>query len=69
MAMGNVKLMHKCFLKHLRMGTARMKKAKETEERWQIRLNMERSKVGTQEKSPTGLTIARAYRPHRVYSP
>ena len=31
-AIGNVELMHECFLKHLRMGTARMKQDKKLEE-------------------------------------
>ena len=32
MAIGNVEFMYECFPKHSRLGTARMKKAKETEE-------------------------------------
>ena len=43
--------MHECFLKHSRMGTARMNNPKESEEEGkQIRVNMERSKVGKKKK-------------------
>ena len=56
MAIGNVELMQKCFSKHLRMGTARMKKDKETEEGKKRGESMEKSKAGTKEKrSPDGL--------------
>ena len=42
-----MKLMHECFLKHLRMGTARMKEDKDTEEDGKKRReNMEISKAG-----------------------
>ena len=45
MTVENVELMHECFPKHLRMGTARMKEDKDTEEeghkrtvnKWNIR--------------------------------
>ena len=49
--------MHVCFKKHSRMGTARMKWDKETDEEGKKRgLSMERSKAGTKEKrSPDGL--------------
>ena len=54
MVIGNVELMHECFPKHLRMGTARMKYDKE----FMRDLIMERSKVGTKEKrSPDGLSL------------
>ena len=33
MAIGNGELVHECFPKHSRMGTARIKLAKETDER------------------------------------
>ena len=47
MAIENGKLMHESFPKHLRMGTARMKEHKETEqENKQKGVKME-SKVGT----------------------
>ena len=44
MAIGNWEFMHECFPKHSRMGTARMKKDKETDEEGKKRgVNMERS--------------------------
>ena len=44
MVIGNVELMHECFLKHSRMGTARMKEDEETDEEGEKRgLSMERS--------------------------
>ena len=44
MAIGHVELMHACFLKHTRMGTARMKQDIETEEESEKRaVNMESS--------------------------
>ena len=51
MAIGNGELMQECFPKHLRMGTARMKKDNK-----QGGVRMERSKVSTKEKrSPDGI--------------
>ena len=48
MAIENEELVHECFPKHLRTGTARMKGDNDTEEEGkQKRVNMERSKVGT----------------------
>ena len=50
MAIGNVELMQECFLKHSRMGTARMKYDKETEAEGKKRgVSIERSKAGTKE--------------------
>ena len=44
MAIGNWEFMHECFPKHSRMGTARMKKDKETDEEGKKRgVNTERS--------------------------
>ena len=45
MTIGNEELMHECFPKHLRMGTARMKdREREKDKRC---VSMERSKAGT----------------------
>ena len=53
MAIEYWELMHECFPKYLRMGTARMKEDKETEEEdKQKGVAMERNKVGTNWKSP-----------------
>ena len=49
MAVENAELMHEFFLKHLRMGTARMKEDKETEEGKQKRVIMERSSYSKNE--------------------
>ena len=47
MAIGNGELMHECFPKHLRMGTARTKQDKETDEGGKKRgVSMEKSKAG-----------------------
>ena len=44
MAIGNWELMHECFLKHSRMGTARMELDKEAKEEGKKRaVSMERS--------------------------
>ena len=54
MAIGNGELMHECFPKHLRMGTARIKQDKETDEDGKKRgVRMERGKADTK-KSPDG---------------
>ena len=51
MAIGNGELMHECFPKHLRMGTANMKYDKETDEGGKKRgVSMEKSKAGTNKK-------------------
>ena len=51
MAIGNEELMHECFPKHTRVGTARMKKDKETDEEGEKRdVSMERSKASRKEK-------------------
>ena len=49
--------MHECFPKHSRMGTARTKHDKETDEGGKKRgVNMEKSKAGTKKKCPDGLS-------------
>ena len=51
MAIGNGELMHEYFPKHLRMGTARMKYNKETDEGGKKSgVSMEKSKAGTEKK-------------------
>ena len=57
MAVGNEELMNERFPKHSRIGTAKMKYDKETEEEGKRRgVSMERSKAGSKEKrSPEGL--------------
>ena len=58
MAIGNGELMHECFRKHSRMGTARMKEDKETDKDGQkIGASMERSKTGMTERSSDGLSL------------
>ena len=58
MDIGNGELMHECFPKHLRMGTARMKKDKETDEEGKKRgVSMEKSKAGTKKDVPTAYHI------------
>ena len=53
MAIRNGELMHECFPKHLRMGTARLKLDNETkEEGKKRRINVERSTADTKERSP-----------------
>ena len=57
MAIGNGELMHECFPKHSRMGTARMIYANETDEDGQKRgVSMEKSTAGTNKISPDGLS-------------
>ena len=57
LAIGN-ELMHQCFPKHSRMGTARMKYDKETDGDGQNRgVSMERSKAGTKKRRPDGLSL------------
>ena len=49
MAIEKAQLTHECFPKHSLMGTAGMKKDKETEEEGkQKRMKMKKSKVGTE---------------------
>ena len=56
MAIGKVELMHECFPKNSRMGTARMKQYKETDQECKNGVSMERSKADMKEKrSPDGL--------------
>ena len=56
MAILNGELVHECFPKHSRMGTARTND-KETDEDGKKRgLSMERSKAGTNKRSPDGLS-------------
>ena len=57
MAIGNVVLIHGCLPKHSRMGTARIKLDKGTEEEDKMTgVSMERSTASTKEKrSPDGL--------------
>ena len=55
MAIGNEELMHECFPKHFRMGSARMKYGTEREEGKTRCVSMERSKAGTKRLSPKGL--------------
>ena len=51
MAIGNEELMHECFPKHSRMGAARMKYDKVTEEEGKKKeVSMERSKSGHERK-------------------
>ena len=57
MAIENGELMHECFPKHLRMGTARTKRDKETDEDGKKRgVSMEKAKRGTNKRSPVGLS-------------
>ena len=52
MAIGNGELMHECFPKHPRMGTARLKLDNETKEDGKKRrINVERSTADTKELS------------------
>ena len=56
MAIGHGELMRQCFPEHSRMGTARTKQDKETDEDGKKRgVSMERSKEGTNKRSPEGL--------------
>ena len=50
---GNGELMHECYPKHSRMGTARMKS--DTDEGKKRGVNLEKSKAGTTERSTDGL--------------
>ena len=57
MAIGNGELMHKCFPKHSRMETARIKEDNETDEDCKKRgVSMEKSIVGTKERNPDSLS-------------
>ena len=56
MAIGNGELMHECFPKHSRMGTARLKYVKETDKDIKKRgMRMERSEAGMKKQSPDSL--------------
>ena len=56
MAIGHGEL-HECFPKHSRMGTARTKQDKETDEEGKKRgVSMEKSKAGTNKENPDGLS-------------
>ena len=55
--------MQECSSEHLRMGTARRKQDNDTEEERRRRVNMERSTAARKQRSPDGLTIARADSP------
>ena len=58
MALGNRELMQECFPKHSLMGNERMKYDKETDEEGKKRdVSMEKSKAGTKERSPDGVTL------------
>ena len=58
MAIGNWELIHECFPKHSRMGTARMKYDKETDKDDKKRgVSVERSKAGKKKKIPTAYHI------------
>ena len=51
MAIENMELMHECSPKHLRMGTARLKEEKESEEEGKKRMNVERTTADTKIRS------------------
>ena len=51
MTIGNEELMHECFPKHLRMGTARMKLDRKIEEDKRC-VSMERSNTGKKKEVP-----------------
>ena len=58
MAIGKGELMHVCFPKHLRMGTARMKQDKETDEGGKEKgVSMEKGTAGTKKYVPTAYHI------------
>ena len=56
MAIENGELIQECFPKHSRMGTARKKRDKETEEGKKRGVSMERSKAGTKKEVPMAIT-------------
>ena len=57
MAIGNEELVHECFPKHSRMGTARLKYDNGTDEDDKKGgVSMEKSKAGAKERSPYGLS-------------
>ena len=57
-AIGHGELMHECFPKHLRMGTARMKSDKKTDEGGKKKgVNIEKRKAGTKRDVPTASHI------------
>ena len=62
MAIGHGELMHECFPKHSRMGTARTKQDKHTDEEGKKRgVSMERSKAGTKKRSRRPITSQSKY--------
>ena len=63
MATGNDERMNECFPELLRMGTARMKHDKDTEEEGNKRRVYVESTAGMKKRIADGLTAARAYRP------
>ena len=58
MTIGKEEPMHKCFPKHLCMGTARMKYDREREENKKRCVSMEKSKAGTKKLSPKRLNYS-----------
>ena len=56
MAIEHGELTHECFPKHSRMGTARTKQDKETDDGNKRGVSMERSKAGTNKRSSDGLS-------------
>ena len=57
MAIGNGELVHECFPKHSRMGTARTKRDKEIDEGSKKRgVSMEKPKRARKNRSPDGLS-------------
>ena len=54
MAIGNAELLHECFPKHSRMGTAGMKEDNETDEE---RREYGKSIAGTKARSPVSLSL------------
>ena len=57
MAIGHGELMQECFPKHSRMGTARIKQGKETDEEGKKSgVSMERRKAGTNKRNPDDLS-------------
>ena len=58
MAILNGELMDECFCKHSRMGTAKMKYSKQTDEEGKKRIvSMERCKAGVKERNPDVLSL------------
>ena len=51
MTIGNKKLMHECFPKHLRMGTARMKLDREREDKRCVSMEVKRARKNEIQKA------------------